>query len=204
MYLLHRLGTVESTQLAAAEMPLGSVVVADHQTAGRGRLGRKWDAPPGSGLFATFVCEARPLVVFAAGVAAAEACGGEVRLKWPNDLVLGDRKLGGILAEVRRDRALVGIGINLSWAPEGAARLGMDRDALLARLLPLMERWTAAEPEAVIARWRELSWTLGLQVRVELGGELIEGLAEDVDADGALVVGGRRVVAGDVTKVRPA
>jgi BirA family transcriptional regulator, biotin operon repressor / biotin---[acetyl-CoA-carboxylase] ligase len=202
--LLHRLGTVESTQLAAADLPLGSVVVADHQTAGRGRLGRSWEAPAGSGLFVTFVCEAAPLIVFAAGVAAAEACGGAVRLKWPNDLVLDDRKLGGILAEVRHDHALVGIGINLSWAPEGGAMLREDRDRLLDRLIPLMRRWTEAEPDRVLARWRELSWTLGQDVRVELGGTVIEGRADDIDADGALRVGGRRVVAGDVTRLRPA
>jgi BirA family biotin operon repressor/biotin-[acetyl-CoA-carboxylase] ligase len=201
--LLHRLGTVDSTQVAAAAMPLGSVVVADHQTAGRGRHGRSWEAPEGSGLFVTFVLEPSPIVVFAAGVAAAEACGRGVLLKWPNDLVLEDRKLGGILAEVRHEHALVGIGINLSWAPEGAAKLGDDRDALLDRLLPLMTSWTTAGPEAVIQRWRELSWTLGQTVRVELGGEVIEGLAEDVAEDGALLVGGRRVIAGDVTRVRP-
>ena len=144
------------------------------------------------------------MIVFAAGVAAAEACGGGVRLKWPNDLILDDRKLGGILAEIRGERALVGIGINLSWAPEGAAMLGEDREALLNRLLPLVARWARASSEAIIQRWRELSWTLGQQVRVEIGGEVIEGLAEDVAEDGALLVGGRRVIAGDVTRVRPA
>jgi BirA family transcriptional regulator, biotin operon repressor / biotin---[acetyl-CoA-carboxylase] ligase len=184
-------------------MPLGSVVVADHQTAGRGRLGRSWEAPPGSGLFVTFVLEPSPIVVFVAGVAAAEACGRGVQLKWPNDLMLDDRKLGGVLAEIRNEHALVGIGINLSWAPEGAAKLGEDRDALLERLIPLMASWAEAEPEAVIQRWRELSWTLGQTVRVELGGEVIEGLAENVAEDGALLVGGRRVIAGDVTRVRP-
>jgi BirA family transcriptional regulator, biotin operon repressor / biotin---[acetyl-CoA-carboxylase] ligase len=200
--LLHRLGTVESTQLAAADLPLGDVVVADHQTAGRGRLGRSWEAPAGSGLFVTFVCQASPLVVFAAGVAAAEACGRGVLIKWPNDLVLDDRKLGGILAEVRHGHALVGVGINLSWAPEGAARLNEDRDLLLERLMPLMLRWSQAEPHAVLARWRDLSWTLGQDVRVELGGTVVEGRADDIDFDGALLVGGRRVVAGDVTRVR--
>ena len=185
-------------------MPLGSVVVADHQTAGRGRRGRAWEAPPGSGLFATFVLEPSPTIVFAAGVAAAEACGGGVRLKWPNDLVLDDRKLGGILAEIRGDRALVGIGINVSWAPEGAAMLGEEREALLLRLLPLLASWARASPGVVIQRWRELSWTLGQRVRVEIGGEVIEGLAEDVAEDGALLVGGRRIIAGDVTRIRPA
>jgi BirA family biotin operon repressor/biotin-[acetyl-CoA-carboxylase] ligase len=184
-------------------MPLGSVVVADHQTAGRGRMGRSWEAPAGSGLFVTFVLEPSPVVVFAAGVAAAEACGRGVQLKWPNDLILDDRKLGGVLAEIRNEHALVGIGVNLSWAPKGAAQLGEDRDHLLERLMPLMAAWAEAEPEAVIQRWRELSWTLGQTVRVELGGEVIEGLAEDVAGDGALLVGGRRVIAGDVTRVRP-
>src|SRR5260221_7438558 len=141
-------------------MPLGSVVVADHQTAGRGRHGRSWEAPAGSGLFVTFVLEPSPIVVFAAGVAAAEACGRGALLKWPNDLVLGDRKLGGILAEVRSDHALVGIGINLSWAPAGAAKLGDDRDALLERLLPLMTASTAPEPRQVIGHWRTLPRTL--------------------------------------------
>ena len=185
-------------------MPLGSVVVADHQTDGRGRHGRSWEAPPGSGLFVTFVLEPSPIVIFAAGVAAAEACGRGVQLKWPNDLVLNERKLGGILVEVRKEHALVGIGINLGWAPVGAAKLGEDRDALLDRLIPLIGAWTEAEPAAVIQRWRELSWTLGQTVRVELGGEVIEGLAEDVAGDGALLVGGRRVIAGDVTRVRRA
>ena len=185
-------------------MPVGSVVVADHQTAGRGRRGRAWEAPPGSGLFATFVLTPSPLIVFAAGVAAAEACGRGVRLKWPNDLVLDDRKLGGILAEIRGDRALVGIGINLGWAPEGATMLGEEREPLLLRLLPLLAGWVRASPRVVVERWRELSWTLGQQVRVEIGGEVFEGLAEDVAEDGALLVGGRRVVAGDVTRIGPA
>ncbi|TMC13758.1 MAG: biotin--[acetyl-CoA-carboxylase] ligase [Chloroflexi bacterium] len=201
--VLYRLGSVESTQDEAAGLPAGSVVVADHQRSGRGRHGRAWEAPPGSGLFATFVLPPGPLVVFAAGVAAAEACGSQVRLKWPNDLILGDRKLGGVLAEVRGQKALVGVGINLSWAPEGAAMLGQERDALLDRLLPAVEHWAAARPEAIIARWRELSWTLGQEVRVELGSEVVEGIAEDVAPDGALIVAGRRVVAGDVIRVRP-
>ena len=81
--------------------------------------------------------------------------------------------------------------------------LGQERDALLDRLLPAVEHWAAARPEAIIARWRELSWTLGQQVRVELGSEVVEGIAEDVAPDGALIVAGRRVVAGDVIRVRP-
>ena len=99
------LRSVTSTQEVARDLPLGSVVVAEHQTAGRGRLDRRWEAPPGTALLASFVLEPRALLSLAAGVAAAEACGGRVRLKWPNDLMLGERKLGGILVEVSGARA---------------------------------------------------------------------------------------------------
>src|SRR5258708_17941479 len=101
-------------------MPLGSVVVADHQTAGRGRHGRSWEAPAGSGLFVTFVLEPSPILVFAAGVAAAEACGRGVLLKGPNALVLGDRKLGGTLAAVPSHPALARVRVNPAWAPARA------------------------------------------------------------------------------------
>lgn len=125
--------------LARTGAPEGSVLVADHQTAGRGRLGRTWEAPPGSSLLVSVLTrpndpprslpvDALHLVSTALGVAASEALsdltGSEVRLKWPNDLVAegeaGTRKLSGILAEsiVEGDRVtalVVGIGINVNW-----------------------------------------------------------------------------------------
>jgi BirA family biotin operon repressor/biotin-[acetyl-CoA-carboxylase] ligase len=199
-----RLGRVASTQEAARDLPVGSVVVADFQTDGRGRLGRRWQAPPGSALLASIVVPAGPLTSLAAGVAAAEACGPRVRLKWPNDLLLGGRKLGGILVEARGERAVVGIGINLAWAPPGAARLAEDRDRLLARLAPALLRWASQSPELVLAAWRARADTLGRWVRVELGSETLEGLAEDLAPDGSLVVAGRAVPAGDVIHLRAA
>jgi BirA family biotin operon repressor/biotin-[acetyl-CoA-carboxylase] ligase len=201
--VIHRLAEVDSTMAAARDLPVGDVVVADHQTAGRGRLDRRWDAAPGAALLATFVLPFDRLAVFRCGVAAAEACGAEVRLKWPNDLMLEGRKLGGILAEGRPpDRMLVGIGINLRSAPPGAAALEVDRDELLDRLIVAMHSWTNVDAATVTGRWCELSETLGRDVRVEQGGETIEGIAEDLAPDGALIVGGRRVVAGDVTRLR--
>src|SRR5205809_3560118 len=104
-----RLGSVTSTQEVARGLPVGSIVVADHQTAGRGRLDRRWEAPPGSALLASFVFEPHPLLSLAAGVGAAEACGPDVTLKWPHDLMLRGRKLGGILVEVGSGKAVVGI-----------------------------------------------------------------------------------------------
>src|SRR5487761_1243296 len=172
--------SVSSTQDVARPMPIGSIVVADHQTAGRGRLDQRWEAPPGSALLVSFVVRPNPILSLAAGVAAARACGAGVRLKWPNDLLLGGAKVGGILVEVTPATAICGIGINLRWAPPGAAKLNQDRDLLLDRLRVELDRWAAADLEDVLTLWRALSDTLGRNVRVDLGTTVIEGRAEDI------------------------
>jgi BirA family biotin operon repressor/biotin-[acetyl-CoA-carboxylase] ligase len=194
-----RLQSVSSTQDAARELPIGSVVVTDHQTAGRGRLDRTWESRPGGALLVSFVLPPNPLLSLAAGVAAAEACGSGVRLKWPNDLLRGGAKLGGILFEATPSKAICGIGINLAWSPIGAARLDEDRDRLLEKLRVELRRWSTAKPEVVLARWRELSDTLGRQVRIELPGGIIEGTAEDIGPAGELIVDGVPVTVGSVT-----
>jgi BirA family biotin operon repressor/biotin-[acetyl-CoA-carboxylase] ligase len=201
---LIRLATTPSTQDVARGLPVGSVVVADQQTSGRGRLGRRWEAPPGSALLASFVLPARPLASLAAGVAAAEASGPSVRLKWPNDLLLDGRKVAGVLVERRGERCVVGIGVNLTWAPPGAGRLRTDRDLLLERLRGELEAWFAAAEAEVLAAWRARSDTLGRRVRVELPGETFEGWAEEVAEDGSLIVDGRMVTVGDVIHLRDA
>jgi BirA family biotin operon repressor/biotin-[acetyl-CoA-carboxylase] ligase len=197
-----RLAAVASTMDVARALPVGSAVVADHQTAGRGRLGRRFEAPPGTALLASLVVPARPLAPLAAGVAAAHACRGDVRIKWPNDLMVAGRKLAGILVERHGDRCVVGVGINLRWAPPGATMLPVDRDQLLERLGVELERWFGAPDGDILTAWRRRSDTLGQWVRVELSGETFEGLAQDVASDGALVVGGRTVSAGDVIHLR--
>ncbi|HSP08610.1 MAG TPA: biotin--[acetyl-CoA-carboxylase] ligase [Candidatus Dormibacteraeota bacterium] len=194
-----RLGSVTSTQDIARDLPIGAIVVADHQEAGRGRGDKRWEAAPGTALLVSFVVPPHPILSLAAGVAAAEACGPEVRLKWPNDLMLDGRKLGGILVEVSPARAVCGIGINLTSAPVGAAMLQRPADELLSGLVEKMDLWCSAPPEAVVNRWRELSATLGRRVRVELAGESFEGVAEDIGAGGELIVGGRPFVVGSVT-----
>jgi len=194
-----RLDSVTSTQDAARDMAIGSIVIANHQTAGRGRLERRWEAPPGTALLASFVLHPNPLLSLAAGVAAAEACGEAVRLKWPNDLLLAGLKLGGVLVEAKQGKAICGIGINLTWAPVGAAKLDLPADELLDRLRERIEVWTAAPPDTVLDRWRRLSATLGRRVRLELSGKTTEGLAEDVGPNGELIVEGVPFVAGSVT-----
>jgi BirA family transcriptional regulator, biotin operon repressor / biotin---[acetyl-CoA-carboxylase] ligase len=193
-----RRNSVTSTQDVARLLPIGSVVIADHQTAGRGRLDRRWESPPGTALLVSFVLRPNPLLSLAAGVAAAEACGGGVRLKWPNDLLLGSAKVGGILVEAGPTKAICGIGINLTWAPQGAAKLNQDRDRLLDKLRVELERWVSADAEKVLDRWRELSDTLGRRVRIELAEKVIEGMAEDIGPGGELIVNGTPVTFGSV------
>jgi len=190
-----RLVSVTSTQDVARAMPVGSIVIADHQTAGRGRHERRWEVPPGTSLLVSFVLPAHPLLSLAAGVAAAEACGEPVRLKWPNDLLLESRKLGGILVEAMPEKAICGVGINLTWAPEGAARLDRPRDELFESLRDQLDRWTAAPEDRILACWRGLSATLGRRVRIDS----TEGVAEDIGPRGELIVDGVAYVAGSVT-----
>lgn len=223
---------------ARAGAPEGVVAVADFQHAGRGRLGRTWTAPPGASLLVSVLLRpplatARaPVVTMAAGLAAVDAVWLAARftpsLKWPNDLVVGSRKLAGILteADVAGDevRALVvGVGINCNWdefPPEIAAAATacnletgrpVDRHELLVHLLQRLDvRYTTLVGprgiDAVLGEYRQRCATLGREVRVELpGGEVVEGRAEDVTEEGHLVVSTpvRRVIpAGDVTHLR--
>jgi BirA family biotin operon repressor/biotin-[acetyl-CoA-carboxylase] ligase len=189
---------VTSTQDVARTLPIGSIVIADHQTAGRGRLDHRWDAPPRTALLASFVLAPNPLLSLAAGVAAAEACGRGVRLKWPNDLLLDGRKVGGILVEATPTKAICGIGINLTWAPDGAARLEQPRDELMEKLRTEITQWCSAPADGVLNRWRELSDTLGRKVRVELPDRTFVGVADDINSRGELVVDGAAVSAGSV------
>jgi BirA family biotin operon repressor/biotin-[acetyl-CoA-carboxylase] ligase len=233
IWTIRRFGELDSTnrQLlddARRGAPPGSVVVADHQTAGRGRLDRTWEAAPGSSLLVSVLV--RPdlepsrihVVVMAAALALRSAVGDVAgftpELKWPNDLVVGDRKLAGLLAEREGDAIVLGAGCNVrgdAFGPELAgvataceteAGRPIDRDEILDRFLSeLGARLDALG--AVAVDYRGALGTLGRPVRVETGTETIKGTAVDVDDDGALVVqaddGTRRVVnVGDVTHLR--
>lgn len=197
-----------------------TVLVADHQTAGRGRLDRRWDAPPQSNLLASmlFAVDAAPspgeLIrrVSLAAVAACRTVAPDVatpeslRLKWPNDLLLDGRKLAGVLAELRGDHVAVGIGLNVGWAPDGAARLGGDggaaeRSALLAALLGAYDALPVASAELLAGYRRELA-TIGRDVTIATPNGEVAGTAVDVDDDGRLLVDtGSEVVAIDVGDV---
>jgi BirA family biotin operon repressor/biotin-[acetyl-CoA-carboxylase] ligase len=207
---VRRLAEVDSTNRVAADLvragaPDGVVVVAGHQTAGRGRRGRTWESRPGAALLVSAVMRPAPvLVTLAAGVAAAHACeeaaGAPVPLKWPNDLLNEEGvKLGGILTELVDGAAVVGLGVNLTWAPPGAACLGpgVDRDGLLHAWLEALDR-----PGDVLSRYRERCATLGRRVRVQGPAATVEGVATDVDEEGRLVVDGRKFDVGDVVHLK--
>jgi BirA family biotin operon repressor/biotin-[acetyl-CoA-carboxylase] ligase len=208
--------------LAMPEAPDYQVVTTLDQTAGRGRLGRTWTAPAGTALAVSVLLPGPPSgwLPLLAGAAMAEALTplvpGGVALKWPNDILIGDKKVCGILAEVAGDgRVVLGAGVNLTMTAdqlpvptatsltlEGADSAGLAEtvlDAYLSRLLV-----TDAVPDRV----RALCSTIGRQVRVELsgGGDLL-GEAIGIDDDGRLQVrdhGGvtHAIGAGDVHHLR--
>ena len=201
--------------------PEGQVLVAEEQTAGRGRMGRSWVSQPGASL--TFSVLLRPVFVPAArrgwlpllaGVAVATAVSAvaavAATLKWPNDVLIDDRKLAGILAEQSGDAVVIGIGINVATprdalpaspvGPQATSLLAegvkVARDVLLVAVLRNLERWYRAfreDPDparsGLLAEYRTLCGTLGRSVRVELpGGRAVAGVAEDIDTDGRLLV----------------
>jgi BirA family biotin operon repressor/biotin-[acetyl-CoA-carboxylase] ligase len=232
-----------NADLLARGGPEGQVLAAEEQTAGRGRGGRTWVSRPGASL--TFSVLLRPVTVPPAargwlplltGVAVAagvrSAAGVAAGLKWPNDVLVGDRKLAGILAEQSTDggAVVVGVGLNVATeerelpvSPTGLPATSLlvegadvGREAVLAEILRSLERWYSAftaNPDPVgsglLAEYRSACTTLGRQVRVELpAGRVLAGVAEDVDPSGRLLVrpagaaSATAVSAGDVIHVR--
>lgn len=179
----------------AAGAPDHSVLATRHQTAGRGRLDRRWAAPPGTNLLVSILFRDVPAypheLTWRVGLAARTACeavaGVRPDLKWPNDLLLGGRKLAGVLSQAGRGFVVTGIGLNVGWAPAEAALLGDEHDPLgvLAALLAALD----AQPAEIFEVYHDALATIGRDLRVELpGGENVHGRAIDVDCDGRLVV----------------
>jgi BirA family biotin operon repressor/biotin-[acetyl-CoA-carboxylase] ligase len=191
-------------ELAARGAPHGTLVTAAAQTAGRGRQGRSWFAPPGTALLCSLVLREPPrLLSLAAGVAVADLVrelaqdGRTVQIKWPNDVLLGGGKVAGLLVEGRPQEgwAILGIGLNVALdlddlttaLRDRAATLRLAPEAIepaLGRLLELLGRWLAASGEEVVAAVRQLDALIGQPVRWAGGS----GTAAGVDNDGRLMV----------------
>ncbi|MBO3664965.1 biotin--[acetyl-CoA-carboxylase] ligase [Microbacterium stercoris] len=211
-------------------LPHLTVLMTRDQRSGRGRLDRVWQAPAGSALAVSVLVRVRqvpaalrgwiPLVAGAAMTSAvrAQLPGLDTGLKWPNDVLVGGRKICGILAEgvAGFESVVIGSGVNTAMAAADLpvptatsfAALGIecDEDALLAGYLGELDRLLGAlatDPATVRAAVRGECLTLGREVNVSLpDGSVLRGVATDVDEEGRLVVGGRAVSAGDVVHVR--
>jgi BirA family biotin operon repressor/biotin-[acetyl-CoA-carboxylase] ligase len=230
----------ELSRLASEGAEEGVSVVAEEQTAGRGRLQRAWSSPKGAGLYFSILLRPRiatnywPLITMMAAVAVYDALGEASRLqadiKWPNDLLSGERKICGILAEAidtSGGRAvIVGIGINLNQSAypleiadkatsiSEATGRPADREAILASLLRWLAHWYSllnepAGAESIVNAWsNRSSYAFGRQVHVSNGDEMWQGTTSGIERDGALRLRTedgeiRMVRAGDVHSVRP-
>jgi len=202
----------------------GDVLIADEQTAGRGRMGRTWVSPKGSQLCLSVLIGADPvdrigLVPLATGLAVADVI-PEAALKWPNDVLLGGRKLAGILAEADfsgdSPRVVVGVGVNVAWRREdlpveNATSLNLEGvdvewdqftvDLLLA-LAERFRQWREDDPQ-LLEDYRAACSTIGQTVRLERSGGDVEGVVDDVTDSGEIVIDGTAYSAGDVTHLRP-
>jgi len=235
---LNLFGEVSSTnaalrQLAAAGAAEGTVVLAETQTAGRGRMGQMWFSPPEVNLYASVLFRGSlalaqaPVFSLIAGLALSDAVaefGALPVIKWPNDVLVDGRKIGGALAECsshegKVEYLILGVGVNLNVEPDALrAALGsaadaatslcaatgrtVDRSAFAAAYLNALETWTwrfrAQGPAAVLAGWRDRDFLTGRRVEIRGHGVPIIGRVSGLDEQGHLIVRGslgeRRVV----------
>jgi len=219
------------------EIAPGTVIVADRQTRGKGRLGRTWESPAGTNIYISLIIkpeleprDATMLTVLGAvagALALQKLCAIPVSIKWPNDLVVSDKKLGGILTEVRADPdrvaiAVIGMGINVNMDSRGLPEIIRDiatsvrietgmhhpRNEIIIQLLREFEQWfTILKKEGkkpLLDTWRKNSSTLGRKVSVVMRDVSCSGIAEDIDDNGMLILkmrSGRRktISSGDIS-----
>lgn len=220
----------EARRLAAAGATEGTVVVAETQTAGRGRRGRRWLDIPGRCLLFSIIL--RPAVqpellpVLSLGTAAAsaqvlsEVYHLPVATKWPNDLLLSGRKVGGILLEAGQEFVVVGVGLNVGGPAQDLQNqvsepvASMEEEcghpvqreevlvALLEKIDKMYQQFQVGEVDTIIAAYKECDCVVGRYVTVEVGTEKISGSAVDISPSGALIIqtdtGRRQITAGDI------
>ena len=197
--------SVDSTMHAAAGCPIGDVVIAEEQTAGQGRHGHSWHSAAGDGIYCSLVLRQSPLLTLALGLATHsaifEATGQVCDLRWPNDLMLGDKKVAGILVQAAGQNAIAGIGINVNHAafPHDVASLATSlrlqagrmfhREEILLALLPAVESILAQDKSAILQSFTHLSsYASGRRVQVDQPEGIIEGTTAGLDPAGFLIV----------------
>ena len=200
---IHQFDTLESTNATALSCPPGTVVMAETQTAGRGRYGRTWQSPKGN-LYMSLVLpdlgKNNAYITFLTAVAVADSLPDfDIALKWPNDVLLSGRKLAGILIEKGQDKLVVGIGVNVMTSPEEGvlyptANLeGRLRPMTLAKrillqyntLLDLLNKKGFKE---IRKRWLEYAWGLRKSISIHLADAEFQGIFKGIDNKGALLL----------------
>lgn len=216
----------EARRLAEEGAPHGTVVHADEQTAGRGRMARRWISPAGN-LYLSVLLRPdlplmrRPELSFVAALAVADTVDAllpkhvRATLKWPNDVLVAGAKISGILVENLDDVSVIGIGIDVLHAPDaagykttsiaasgGIASVDGARDILLARLGQHFATWQTEGFEPIRVNWLARAHPVGATLRVRIAGSTLDGEFAGLDTDGALLLntsaGRERVVSGDV------
>lgn len=224
----------------AGQVAEGTVIIADTQEKGRGRLGRLWVSPPGENIYMSIILQPQietrdaTLITIMAAVASANALrkttGLNISIKWPNDLIFHERKIGGILTELKTDQkgilfSVIGIGINVNTDinsfPEDVRGIAtsvknetgklFSREEIVAETLNEIDNWymilKAMKREVLLAEWQRLTSTLGKEVIVVIGQETYKGFAEAIDDEGMLILrlpSGemKRIHSGDLTVLR--
>jgi BirA family biotin operon repressor/biotin-[acetyl-CoA-carboxylase] ligase len=238
---LHYFQSIDSTNSKAYQLAMegakeGEVVVAESQSQGKGRLGRQWFSPPFLNLYLSVILRPKipphqaSMMTLMAAVATAEAiqhsAGLDPKIKWPNDLLLRERKVAGLLNEIHSEAdrihfIILGIGVNINMETkmfpreirQKATSLKIEKGEMISRkdfiqiLLQRLERWysTLLEegPSAILEAWRKWAEIKGRWIKVISFGEALLGRAIDIDSDGALIIetkegGEKRILAGDV------
>jgi BirA family biotin operon repressor/biotin-[acetyl-CoA-carboxylase] ligase len=237
--------TINSTNTYAMELgdmgyPEGTVIIADAQTGGKGRLGRKWLSPQGKNLYMSIIL--RPVILprdaAILTLMSAVACVSAIKrlssvhasIKWPNDIMVSDRKLGGILTEIKADmdrifHAVIGIGININieacdmpdeikacaTSIKNESGDAQSRTLFVIEILKELDRWYSmllnSGKKPIIEEWLKLSSTIGRAVKVTVGTNVFTGIAGTIDEEGMLVLKLpdnklKKISAGDVTILR--
>ncbi len=204
---------VTSTNDAAKEIALQGerdfVVVADEQTKGKGRMSREWLSPIG-GLYFSVVTKKNPLLPLISGVSVASSLknfGLNPEIKWPNDVMIKNKKISGVLIECFKDYCIVGIGVNINVSPlETATSIKDEIGKNISKgavLNSILKNFGSYRNKNVTDEYKKLSSTIGRKVKIKTVNKVINGKAVDVDEHGRLVLeSGERIVSGDVIHLR--
>jgi BirA family biotin operon repressor/biotin-[acetyl-CoA-carboxylase] ligase len=223
----------EARRMALEGVSEGCIVQADEQSAGRGRFGNQWSSPPGN-LYMTLILRPRVDTRFCAQISflVAVALGDtlkalgvperDIALKWPNDVLAGGKKIAGILLEMQSvspgppDFLLAGVGVNVAVAPEGRASIHhynpqadvmQVRDALMARMGMLYDRWLERGFSDIRAAWLERAHGLGMPITARMADRSVDGVFDGVDDEGNLMLrspsGQRQTIHSGAVHFRP-